>query len=137
MEISSVTWSWTIIAFQVYEICALSLYQVTHIDIRTVLPISIFIYSVVLVLLSIAIHRKMWNIFHEILNRWERSKNQNNNNEKNGNVNKVQNQVRTWSASVIYVGSVQTLEEVKQFELFPLKDPRYVLWIGQIVQIAL
>ena len=125
------------ISFQVYDICALSLHQVTYIEVRTVVPIFICIYSVTLVLLSIAIHRKMWNIFHEILNRWERSKNLNNNNEQNGNVNKVQNQVRTWSASVIYVGSVQTLEEVKQFELFPLKDPRYVLWIGQIVQIAL
>ena len=125
------------ISFQVYDICALSLHQVTYIDVKTVVPIFICIYSVALVLLSIAIHRKMWNIFHEILNRWERSKNQNNNNEQNGNVNKVQNQVRTWSASVIYVGSVQTLEEVKQFELFPLKDQRYVLWIGQIVQIAL
>ena len=125
------------ISFQAYDICALSLHQVTYIEVRTVVPLFICIYSVTLVLLSIAIHRKMWNIFHEILNRWERSKNQNNNNEKNGNVNKVQNQVRTWSASVIYVGSVQTLEEVKQFELFPLKDPRYVLWIGQIVQIAL
>ena len=125
------------ISFQAYDICALSLHQVTYIEVRTVVPIFICIYSVTLVLLSIAIHRKMWNIFHEILNRWERSKNQNNNNEQNRNVNKVQNQVRTWSASVIYVGSVQTLEEVKQFELFPLKDPRYVLWIGQIVQIAL
>ena len=125
------------ISFQVYDICALFLHQVTYIDVKTVVPIFVCIYSVALVHLSIAIHRKMWSIFHEILNRWERSKNQNNNNEQNGNVNKVQNQVRTWSASVIYVGSVQTLEEVKQFELFPLKDQRYVLWIGQIVQIAL
>ena len=116
MEISSVTWSWTIIAFQVYEICALSLYQVTHIDIRTVLPISIFIYSVVLVLLSIAIHRKMGIIFREILGRWERSKNRNNNSEQNINVNNVHNppvRTITWSASVHYVGPVQTSEEVK------------------------
>ena len=116
MEISSVTWSWTIIAFQVYEICALSLYQVTHIDIRTVLPISIFIYSVVLVLLSIAIHRKMEIIFREILGRWERSKNRNNNSEQNINVNNVHNppvRTITCAASVYYVGPVQTSEEVK------------------------
>jgi len=139
VEISSVTWTWTIIAFQVYDICALSLHQVTYIDVRTVLPISIFIYSVALVLLSIAIHRKMGIIFREILDRWERSKNKDNNSEQNINVNNVQNppvRTLTWSASVHYVGPVQTSEEVKQFELFPLKDPRYILWAGQTIQLA-
>ena len=110
-----------------YDIYALSLHQVTYIDVRTVLPISICIYCVTIVLLSIAIHRKMGIIFREILDRWERSKNRNNNSEQNINVNNVHNppvRTITWSASVYYVGPVQTSEEVKQFELLSLKNPR-------------
>ena len=91
MDISIVTWTWTIIAFQVYDIYALSLYQVTYIDVRTVLPISICIYYVTLVLCSIAIHRKIGIIFREILDQWECSKNMNNNSEQNINVNNLQN----------------------------------------------